>query len=80
MFKTITLLKAIQLARAVYAPVSIEREAWSDHVKITKKEARRVLSKFLQDKAPEYLLMWENDSGSTIATFSLENGIMYIGR
>ena len=80
MFKTITLLKAIQLARAVYAPVSIEPDSLRDRVKITKKDARRVLSKFLHDKAPEYSLMWENDSGSIIATFSLENGIMYIGR
>ena len=80
MFKTITLLKAIQLARKIYAPVSIEGDAWSDHVKITKKDARRVLANYLQDKAPDYSLAWENESGSIIATFSLENGIMYIGR
>ena len=78
MFKTLTLLRAIQIAGSVYASVSIEDGY--DNVKITKKDARRVLSKFLHDKATEYSLTWENESGSTIATFSLENGILHIGR
>jgi len=80
MFKTLSLLKAIQLARVVYAPVSIEDDASRENVKITKKDARRVLSNYLEDKAPEYSLTWENDSGSIIASFSLEKSILHIGR
>ncbi len=80
MFKTITLLKAIQLARVVYVVVSIEDDTFNDNVKITKKDARRVLSKYLEDKAPEYASTWENESGSIIACFSLEKSTLHIGR
>ena len=89
MFKTLTLLKAIQLARAVYVSVSIDdggrerwtrKSFWNDNVKITKKDARRVLSKYLEDKAPEYSPTWENEAGLTIATFSPESGTLHIGR
>mgnify|MGYP003129017171 CR=1 FL=1 len=80
MFKTLTLLKAIQLARAVYVSVSIDEDSWRENVKITKKDARRVLGKYLQDKAPDYSLAWKNKDGSIIATFSPENGILHVGR
>tara|TARA_Y100000361_G_C11161432_1_gene347620 strand:+ start:2891 stop:3145 length:255 start_codon:yes stop_codon:yes gene_type:complete len=84
MFKTITLLKAIQLARAVYTSVSIEEDSSRENVKITKKDAQRVLGKYLADKSPDYSLTWENEADSIIASFfpsdDGKSGILHIGR